>query len=346
MRKTANLMVVHTQYNLLLAIGLCQTNFLDDRNDLILFKDFDYNSSLDHKIEAFFDKRLILEGNFPKRDLSSLQKMNKIHKDTKRIRKFVSSTYDRVLIVDDACIQEMYILKCCKTRNAQVDMAWLEDGAIAYFSNGVVSGGMGATAFRRAIRKRMFSVLFSLGDCYDLSEVMGGHKLLKKIYVTFPESVRKELKQKEKVCISDQAFELGIAALFKDSPIDFKEGCYLIAFDKLDVYGDKLEKVNALIKKKIDEVNKLNIPIYFKYHPRETERLQALESCMELDRKVALESYLVNSTTRNMTVIGIKSTSLQTARKMGYKAVSLIRAVDDDAEEIVRFYNLIGIDCK
>ena len=81
-------------------------------------------------------------------------------------------------------------------------------------------------------------------------------------------------------------------------------------------------------------------------HPRETERLPALESCVELDRKVALESYLVNSTTHNMTIVGIKSTSLQTAKKMGYKALSLIKAVDDDIEEIIKFYTKIGIECS
>ena len=225
-------------------------------------------------------------------------------------------------------------------------MAWLEDGSIAYFSNGVISGGMGATPFRRAIRKMFFSTMFSLGGCYDFSDVMGGHQLLKKIYVTFPEYVRKELNQKEKVLISEKAFELGITTLFKDKPVNFEEKCFLIVLDKLDVYGDRKGKVNDLIQKEVEYLSKQNIKIYYKYHPRETERLPALESCVELDRKVALESYLVNSTTHNMTIVGIKSTSLQTAKKMGYKALSLIKAVDDDIEEIIKFYTKIGIECS
>lgn len=341
-----NLIVIHTQYNLLLAVGLCQTNFINDENDLILFRDFNYTAQLARKIEPFFTKKLILEGNYPKYELSAVQKMRKIFRDNRMIKEFVLDIYDRVLIVDDACIQEMYTLKCCRKRNSQVDMAWLEDGSIASFSNGVISGGMGATPFRRAIRKMFFSTMFSLGGCYDLSDVMGGHQLLKKIYVTFPEYVRKELAQKEKVLISEKAFELGITTLFKDKPVVFEEGSFLIALDKLDVYGDKKEKVNALIQKEIEDISKQHKKIYYKYHPRETERLSALESCIELDRRVALESYLVNSITRNMTVVGIKSTSLQTAKKMSYKAVSLIKAVDDNGEEIIKFYTKIGIECR
>ncbi len=344
--KKRNLMVIHTQYNLLLAIGLCQTNFINDINDIILFKDFNYNNQLAQTIASFFNKRLIIEGNYPKHNLSVSQKMKKICEDNGKIRKFISDAYDRVFIVDDSCIQEMYILKCCKEGNSQVDMAWLEDGAIAYFSNGVTSGGMGATPFRRGVRKLFFSSIFALGECYDLANVMGGHRLLKKIYVTFPKYVRKELNQKEKVFISEQAFEIGITTLFKDKPVSFKEGCFLIALDKLDVYGDKLGIVNDLIRDEVKNINIQHKAVYYKYHPRETERLPALDYCIELDRRVALESYLANSTTRNMTVVGIKSTSLQTAKKMGYKVISLIRNVDDEGEEIAKFYDKIGIECR
>lgn len=35
-----NLFVLHTQYNLILAIGLCKTELKNDTNDLILFEDF------------------------------------------------------------------------------------------------------------------------------------------------------------------------------------------------------------------------------------------------------------------------------------------------------------------
>ena len=338
------LFVLHTQYNLLLAVGLCRT-VLKGSTDLILFKDFDF-SKVANRINGLFRKKLILEGNYPQKTMTPLQKMKKIAKDNKKIELFITDSYDEVWIVDDACIQEMYTLKCCKRRNPLVEMSWLEDGSIAYFSNGVKCGGMGSTPIRRMIRKRVFSTIYSLGECYDLAGVMGGHKQLKKIYVTFPNAVRKELKYKEIISISDESFRTGIDTLYCSSKVKLEEGSILVALDKLDVYGNKLGHVNDLIAREIEKAKERNATVYYKYHPRETDCLPSVRGCIELDRKIALESYLVNSTTRDMTVFGIKSTPLQTAKKMGYKSVSLIRTVDEDMEQIVKFYKKIGIECR
>ena len=331
------LFVCHTQYNLILAVGLSSPE-----DDLILFLDFKLAEETGIKLKQRFRRCMFLEGNYPKKERSAVEKLQKITNDNRQISDFICISYDRIFIVDDCCIQEMYALKCAYRQNKTIDMSWLEDGAIAYFDNGVVSGGWGATPLKRFIRKYFFSVRFGLFGFYDLASCMGAHKRLKSIYVTFPESIRSELQGKMIVLISDEQFINGIRFMYEEQESTFEEDSILIAMDKLDVYGEKIDDVNRIIGE-IVEVS--TGKVYYKYHPRETVALPALTECIELDRTVAFESYLANSSTSSLTVIGIKSTSLQTAKKIGFKTISLIKNVEK-ADEIVKFYHSIGIICK
>ncbi len=209
-----NLFVLHTQYNLLLSVGLCSTDFKEDRNDLVLFLDFKLDERHVKCINCTFSSSITLPGNYPKVELSPIQKWQKIKRDNESIKKYIQNQYDRLFIVDDMCIQEMYAMKCAGELNKDIKMIWLEDGTNAYFSNDVVSRGMGSTPIKRLIRKSVFCTIFNLGRYYDLGPVMGGHYLLTEVYLTFPEAVRIELSGKEVLKISDQAFQKGMCKLF------------------------------------------------------------------------------------------------------------------------------------
>lgn len=331
----SQLFVCHTQYNLLLAVGLSSSV-----DDLVLFIDFNLTDELKKKLEEHFKRCLFLVGNYPKKEMSAKEKLDKITSDIQQLKTFIC-IYDRIFVVDDMCIQEMYALKCAYKKNKSVEMAWLEDGANAYFSNGVVSGGMGGTSFKRLLRKCFFSLRFGLYGFYDLAVCMGAHKKLESAYVTFPDSIRDELRCKKLIKVTEKQFESGMIFLYSGEKMEFKPGSMIIALDKLDVYGEKLEIVNQLIKKMIENTTG---EIYYKYHPRESMELPALKDSIQLERTVALESYLTNSVTKELTVIGIKSTALQTAKKMGYNAISLINHVEE-AELVTSFYKSIGIEC-
>lgn len=331
----SQLFICHTQYNLILAVGSSTHN-----DELILFKDFNLTDELKKKLNHHFKRCLILQGNYPKRELSAKEKYTKISVDTTLIKRFIGS-YDRIFIVDDMCIQEMYALKCAYKKNNKIEMSWLEDGAIAYFPNGVVSTGMGSTSIKRAIRKYAFSFRFGLWGFYDLASCMGGHKRLTSAYVIFPKNIRCELKNKNLIEIYDEQFKTGMEFMYGGRKYEFESGSTLIAMDKLDVYGDKLDKVESLVS---EIVKTSKGKIYYKYHPRETDTLNALSDCIELDRTIALESYLTNSNTKDITIIGIKSTALQTAKKMGYNTKSLINNIEIN-DAVVNFYKAIGVEC-
>lgn len=334
------LFVVHTQYNLILATGMTTPD-----DDLILFQDFALTDALKGKLESCFDRCLFLEGNYPKKDLSVGEKDAKIRNDCKAIKSFMSRAYNQILIVEDMCIQEMYALKCAYKKNKKIDMSWIEDGTNAYYSNGVISGGMGGTPLKRAIRKVYFSLHYGLFGFYDLAECMGAHKRLSSVYVTFPGYIREELQSKEERTITQEQFKKGLQIMYAGEPITMDDDCVVIAVDKLDVYGNKLATVNDEVRKIVASAINAGKKVYCKYHPRETQKMEALLETEELNSKIAMEYYLTNTTAKYMTVVGVMSTALQTAKKLGYEVISLASSVGTN-KNAIDFYRSIGIKIK
>ena len=335
-----NLFVVHTQYNLILSLGLSS-----QEDEIILFKDFNFTPELEKKLRGHFSRCLFLDGAYPKREMTAREKLRKISADNKQIKGFMKAGYEKVFIVEDMCIQEMYCMKLAATTNKNVQLCWLEDGANAYFDNKAISSGMGSTVEKRFVRKVFFSLRFNLGSFYDLGPCMGSHKMLQIVYVCFPSQIRKELSKKHIIEIFQQEFETGLRAIFGGDKIKFEDNSILIALDKLSVYGNKLDQVEEIVSGIINRANKSRQRVYYKYHPRETESLNALSTAIELDRKTALESYLINSSTSKLEVVGIKSTSLQTAKKLGFRAVSYIKSIEDNPD-VLNYYTEIGVECR
>ncbi len=334
------LFVVHTQYNLILATGMAAPS-----DDLILFTDFELSAELRARLENHFEWCLFLCGCYPRRELSMREKSAKIDRDCHTISNFIVTPYDEILIVDDMCIPEMYALKCAHRLNSRVEMSWLEDGSSAYYSNDVVSCGMGSTRLKRLIRRAYFSARYRLGGFYDLGDCIGSHKCLNRAYLTFPTEARAELESKARVAITDEEFRRGIGVMYGGGKIPLDDGCIVVALDKLSVYGDRLPTVNRELRKLVAAAKSDGRKLYVKYHPRETDRLKVLDTAEELDSKLAIERYLASSTAESMTVVGVMSTSLMTARKLGYGAVSLAESVGL-GDDVKRFYRHIGIDVR
>lgn len=335
-----NLFILHTQYNIMLALSLISGRFKDDTNDLILFLDFSISDDLKYTLDINFNSVHYFQGT------DSLKKENYIEKN-KRYRKILSEfnciinkPYDKVFIVDDMCIPEMYALKLCYKHNKNISMIWLEDGAIAYYSNGVKSYGMGNRKIIRVIRKIYFGLLWGLGRFYSLRRCMGDHKLLKEGYFVFPQFVKKELNNKKITEIKSDEFLTGLNLMYGSQAILDKS--VIIAMDKLDVYTD-LNVINSAINELITQLKGYGYNIYCKYHPRENSSIDALEKAIELDKNCAIESYY--NSCKNLCVIGFKSTGLQTAKKLGVRAVSLINIIESQESRVKDFFYKIEIEC-
>lgn len=144
--------------------------------------------------------------------------------------------------------------------------------------------------------------------------------------------------------IPDEAFEAGIKKIYFNMKNPFYDKGILFVLDLLRVYGDKRRDVELALEREIQNAHENGLNVYYKYHPRETEVLDIFCNEVELERSISMEGYLSFASGKQLRVIGIKSTGLQTAKKMGFETVSLIRLVDGDCQ-VSDFYKKIGIIC-
>lgn len=339
----SNLFVLHTQYNLILATGLVRTTFNNSYSDLILFTDFPVSQEILSKCKLFFRNIIVFTGAYPKSNEKYLNKFKRYLVIFRKLKRQLSNKYDRVFIIDDMCIPEMYCMKFAYKNNREVDFVWLEDGGITYFDNNVKSRGLSSNVLTKGFRKLVFKYIFGLRKFYHLADYMGGHYLLDTAYVTYPKYVRDVYRNKKIIEINRDSFEIGLKSLYDKEAVQISEKSLFIVLDKISVYED-LKKIEIEISKVIEKYDKEGYKIYYKYHPREEDRLSVLVNYNELDRKISIESYYASMDPDKVIILGIKSTGLQTAKLLGFYTISMISKIESNKSEIVKFYKNIGIE--
>lgn len=338
-----NLFVCHTQANLILAVGLTKGRFCNDENHLILFKEFEISTDLEKALELIFEKKIYLNGNYPKLNSTWLSKIKRYPIYIRLINNFINHPFDKVFVVNDEELLEIYILKKSRKLNLLVELIWIEDGSHPYFVNGFQNTGFNANSILRLSRKIIFKYLFMLGKYYDFQGgFMGSNINIKTVYLTFPGKEREVYLHKMKETITDEEYKLGIKYLFNNYEQGLKNNSFLLVLDKLDSY-----KNFDLIKDLINNINvwceKNNIQLYYKLHPKEELILKELENMNELNKNLAIEYYYASNLNTNISIIGVKSTGLQASKKLGFKTISTMKLVGEEETNLSKFYNEIDI---
>lgn len=339
-----NLFICHSQAQLLLAVSLTQGRLAQDENHLILFVDFNITIELKKQLESTFNKVLYRTGTFPAVNKSWKEKFKRYPSDLKIIKHFMNQAYHRVFEVCDECIPELFALKYAYVQNNKTEYIWLEDGSYPYFQNTIDVSGFSSNFIMRFIRKVFFKYLCGLGRFYDFKGAyMGANAVFKQAYLTFPGKQRKEYMSKDVVGITDDEFKNGLSFMFPYRiENELPSGSVFIVMDKLDVYKD-LSQIECIVAQVVKIFKERKRKIYYKYHPREESVLQALKDCKEVNKFIGVEGYYSASLNHELIVIGIKSTGLQNAKKLGFHVMSIAPIVNEDDENVINFYRRIQI---
>lgn len=340
-----NLFVCHSQAQLILACGLISGRFKQDTNYLILFVDFNINETLKSILVSLFYKVLFLQGTYPAKYKTWESKLKRYPNDIKKIRNFIDLQIDRLFEVCDDCIPELYILKRVNKGNPQIECAWLEDGSFPYFKNTEDLSGFSSNLFMRNLRKVLIKYIAGYSKYYDFQGAyMGSNRLLKYAYLTFPGLERKEYKNKDIVGITPDEFCKGLLSMYPPSESNrLPANSVIFVMDKLDVYKN-IKRVGQVVGQVIHKYQKDGKQIFYKYHPREENFLDEFQDCQELNRFTGIENFYSANIGNALTVVGIKSTGLQNARKVGFNVLSLASIVDEADENVMAFYEAIGIN--
>ena len=339
-----NLFVCHSQAQIILAVGLVKGRFSAHKNDIIIFQDFILQKDIRESIMSTFNSVLMRTGIYPAVNSTWKAKINRYPKDIIALSKFMDKPYDKVFVVCDGNIPELYILKNSRKLKKDVEMIWLEDGSYPYYLNVVAKDGLNSNNFSRLLRKFLFKYLFRLGSIYDFEgDFMGANTNLKKAYLTFKGKERDIFNNKEIIGITKDEYIKGITTLFKPKGIKVEDNSIILVLDKLDTYST-LASVETMVKTiKKHSINR-NINLYFKYHPREEESLSELHiGATELKKDLAIEYYYSGAIGRKISVIGVKSTGLQSSLVLGFNSISAIKIIEEKSEGIINFYNSIGV---
>jgi hypothetical protein len=338
-----NLFVCHSQAQLILAIGLAKGRFINQENHLILFKDFQISEELEIILKHNFKKTLFRIGIYPDSNKKWLSKIISIPKDILAINNFIAVQYKRVFVVCDGNIQEMQILKKTKQINANIEMIWLEDGSYPYFINTIKKDGLNANIYLQNFRKFIFKNIFFLGDFYSFEgDYMSGNKNLKKAYLTLPGLERTIFNSKVIIAIDSYEYKLGMQILFPINKFQINNNSIIVVLDKLDTYI-YIDQIIRILEEIIKFCEQNNYAFYYKLHPRENQNLDILLNKNEILQNIAIESIYINNLLINMTVIGIKSTSLQSAKFLGFKTISCAYLASDNNHNLLNFYAKLNI---
>lgn len=343
-----NVFICHTQAQLILACGLVNGRFQKDENNLILFVDFGIKEDMKERLRATFNGCLFLQSIYPEEFNTVKAKLKWYPEDWRLIKHFITSKkYDRAFVVCDWLILVQKTLKQLYKLNPAIDMAWLEDGIIAYYLDSDIRGGLDSNNFTRTIRKVLFREILGIGKFYDRDfREMGGLKCLKEIYTCYPDAVREPYRsQKKLVEITDEEYRLGLQSIYPSVELDIAPHSVILVVDKLDRYAYP-EKVKAALSEFITRCKAEDKTVICKFHPRETEIWDIFDGCRQLDKSVGIESAYVSLKDMKdaITIVGIKSTGLMTAKKMGYKTVSIFPSCGESNDDLVLFYNRLGIE--
>lgn len=341
-----NLFICHTQAQLILASGLALGRFCADENQLIIFVDFGIKQEFKDRLDNTFAKTLYLQSIYPAEYNTFKAKVKWYPRDWVLIKGFLSDPFDRAFAVCDWLLLVQKTLQRVYKANKAVELAWLEDGITAYYKDSNIHKGLDKYKITMALRRFVIRDILGVGAFYDRDfSDMGGLKLLKKAYTCYPSAVREPYRSNRLLeAITDEEFSLGISSLYPKTHIDVKPNTVILVIDKLDRYSHP-DLVKNTLKSFIDASKKEGKHVVCKFHPRETDTWDIFEGLDQLDNSLGIESAYASlvDIKESITIAGIKSTGLMTAKKMGFNAVSLFALCGETNNNLVQFYSTLGV---
>ena len=341
-----NLFICHTQAQLILASGLALGRFKDDENLLMLFVDFGIKDELKERLNKTFTRTLYLQSIFPAEFNTAKAKLRWMPEDWKLIKEYLVVSVDRAFGICDHLILVQKTLQYVYKKNHNVQMIWLEDGITAYYRDSEITGGLDSNDLTRFIRKVIFKYLLGLGSFYDRDFWgTGGMKHLTSMYCLYPDIVLEPYRTYKKIVgITDEEYLAGLSAMYPKSNLNVLPNSVILVVDKLDRYAFP-EKVRTSLSAFISKCKEDGKTVICKFHPRETEVWDIFDGCQTMDKAVGIESAYVSLTDIKdaITIAGIKSTGLMSAKKLGYNTVSLFPSCGEQNENLVKFYKQLNI---
>lgn len=314
-----NLFILHTQYNLILGVGVLKKYFSSDNNDLIIYPEFQLDEKWKEKLESLFTRVYYVREKF--------EPLKKGFDDVKEIssqflscRKFLRGKYDQIVISQDRYLENL-IVQHLKKKNSSLVCSAVEEDVYYSLNDNRESVRAKSTAY---VKPLLFKALTGVWKRPEYVVCYGSSSYVDTVYMIYPELVRKELNNKRIIELTKSEIQEGIKSLYLcDVSSTEKKMKVIIASDLLERYKNKdaVLKAFEIVKRWCDGKG---VQLYIKYHPRENNKLDLGEDVVELPTRVAIEKLLMEENPENTVMVGNVSTALYISKKLGYRTLSVV----------------------
>lgn len=342
-----NLFIMHTQYNLILACGIVQTCYQNDRNDLVVYAEFTLQASLKKSLERCFDHVYYIQEHYTR--CSNIFKSDYyLYTCLKKSKGFLNNTYQNVFLSQEREYDTYCLAKLAK--HAIFNCCAIEEDV--YFSVDNARNIPGYKPIKKTIKHNIRLCIrnLCLGRNTFLEEngyFYGMHSCYHQNYVLFPHAVRRELLARDLVEITPNALYKGIQALYSEVDVRLpkSERSVLWYFDLLERYNN-LEAITNMVENIVALCENSHITFLYKYHPRETEKIVCLQDrpCVfEIPANLPSEKVSFELKDHNVAVVGNLTTALWVSAKMGMQVFSMVKMENPENFAAAQAMNKMGI---
>lgn len=333
-----NLFVMHTQYNLILATGIALSQHAGEDNDLIVYPEFSITPAWKERLQSIYRKVYFVREAYAD-PTPGIRGIREAAQQIQQCEAFLESQYDEVVISQDRLFEGILVAKLRK-KNPNCRCTAVEENV--YFATWPVPEKMDP---RKRIKRwvKSCTTKWITGVKVDMVTpyCFGGSSYIDALYVNYPSTIRKELKQKTCREIKRDAIVKGIRALYScDSPDPNQKKTVVILSDLISRYSNKAAIVQIFMNV-AEWCCDQKIRLMIKYHPRESEKLPLQGWAEELPAKMAFEKMLLEFDPSKTLMIGNVSTSLEMAIRLDFSVVSVAQV--SDCKQVYPVYSQWGI---
>lgn len=344
-----NLFIMHTQYNLILACGIIESKYQNDRNDLLLHAEFKLSRDYKNRLKKIFQNIYYVQEEFSSYKPTIQNELN-IFSKVRKAKDVIKNKYDNVFLTQEEYFDTLILSKI--GRNCEFNCMAIEEDA--YFSLDSRNNNLSIEEYRKKVgmsyKKKLLdyfhNILYGKNNYMHSVSSYGSSPIFSDVYVMYPKYVRRELGNKKLHEITQGMILSGVDKLYGDKKYNIRrKKSLLFFFDLIERYKNK-ELIDNLVKVLLSFCENNNLTFMYKYHPRESESFEVIETknCSEqLATIIPSEKILADLYSEEVIVIGNATTAIQVSAKLGFKTYSIASIDKMKNEFAIEAFRKMGI---
>ena len=299
----------------------------DADNTLVLVAEFALSDDMRDALSRVFSRVIVVRDQFYK-PTSALDDVREIRCLLRKVKGIRREWFDRVYLSQERIFDKI-VCRWVKRNNPQAYCCHMEEDVYYSLNETYNADDFVYPDGWRMKRHRRRYALCLLGYPYDYQEVTycyGMSRIYDGAAVLFPPLVRKEVAGKELREITKDELLAGIRALYAHKTVTYPPArkYLLFFFDLMERYNDP-ERVKALVHEMVRIAQTEGRTVLFKYHPRETDKFDAMAGTVELPHLIPAEKVLADLQDTDTVVVGNATTSCIVAAKLGFRTYSICK---------------------